>query len=204
MLHAMDVMKKSIKGGRELGGDAGHCVISKNCFLKAVTLGCFFLIWLAKRTLQILQGCFDVRACIAGWNNGNMCALPKFRFWLSPDIKVGAKNSLKVFSMNGLCLPVSRSTAVIDTLSVNLFYFLKFGGFLCVTGLIQCSWILMHDCDQKLLTVISTDDFLKLLWKTWSIPGVFLIMVRRVSFKWNIKISSKTSFSQSVGILNFC
>lgn len=206
MLLSMDVMKKSVKGGRELGGDAGYCVITKNWFLKAVTMGCFFfLLWLAKRTLQILRGCFDVRAGIAGWNNGNMSTLPKFRLWLSPDIKVGAKNSLKVFSPYGSCLPVSWSTTVIDTLSVNLLlYFLKFGWLLCVTGLMQCSWILTYDCEQKLLTVISTDDFMKLLWKTWSIPRVFLIMVRLVCFEWNTKISSKTLFSQAVGILNFC
>lgn len=88
--------------------DAGYHVFSKNSFLKAVTLGCFFIIWLAKRTLQILHGCFDVRACIAGWNNGNMCALPKFRLWLSPDVKVGAKNSLEVFSMYGSCSSSSQ------------------------------------------------------------------------------------------------
>lgn len=98
---AADVMRKGVKAGRELGDDAGYHVFSKNWFLKAVTLGCFFLIWLAKRTLQILHGCFDVRACIAGWNNGNMCALPKFRLWLSPDVKVRVKNSLEVFSMYG-------------------------------------------------------------------------------------------------------
>lgn len=54
MLLGLDVMKKkSIKAGRELRGDAVQSqatVISKNGFLKAITLGIFFPLLACERT----------------------------------------------------------------------------------------------------------------------------------------------------------
>lgn len=149
----MDVMKKSIQGGREPGGDAGHPFH----LWKLIPEGWgvfFFLIWLAKRTLQILHlqilhGCFDVRACIAGWNNGNMWALPKSELWLSPDIKVGAKNSLEVFSMYGSCCSSSQRVhhgnwqMVILTfnicVSASSFIFLNLEDFFVLQDTVWCS-----------------------------------------------------------------